>query len=118
MQIDVMCSRNCGHTVAVTDTEIMEHAESGLPLDAKHEVCPTPLDTEQPEYGYMIVVTRQLPGDMYPKRIAKTAGRVHADTFVDAMPLLSKEIEEGWERVQEMQEIVESGDVARAESSR
>ena len=63
---------------------------------------------DQTEYQVEVVVNRKRTGDRYPKRIARSGGTIHADSFSEAFDRLTTVLGDSWGKIAEMQHIADS----------
>ena len=103
----ISCTKGCGVPLEVSQEMIDLANANGVPINVFHEVCPRDV-VELPTYAVTVSVTRQEPGEDKPEVLATSGGTVEAASLADAIPSLTKQLNEQWERVVQMRYVAEA----------
>ena len=111
---------DCDGPITIDDATLKEVLELGKPLTPRHEKCPEVQDPNMREFHLVIQmfeVTRTAPDpndedqseNVEEELVAQFGGNVKAVSFKEAVPGLLKELNQGWEQVQQMAPVVDGG---------
>ena len=122
MALILPCAK-CGGEIEVPDETVKEALATGTPMKPQHSTCPnTPEGTTSDRTFHLVIQMFEVvpweddpdtnaPEDREPveELLASFGGTVTAGSFKDAVPGLLKELNKGWEQVQNMAPIVDQG---------
>lgn len=111
MPLTLLCER-CKQPIEVDDETIKAAAEMKVPLSVSHEEgkCPVDVQSDKPlrHFKVKIEVFEMVPNtNVTWDLLASFGGEYRGTSFAEAMPGLQRELNKGWEQVQQMSAVID-----------